>query len=122
MAKLIFILEDNTDLRELYEIILEEENYEILSFCTIAEFRQHENEVPDLYLLDVMLPDGDGVELCKEPNAHPATTNVPIIMVSAHKDIHEVKQKCPNADFVAKPFDIDHLTQTIASKITRRQA
>ena len=120
MAKLIFILEDNDDLRELYELILEEEHYEILSFSTIAEFRKHSTEVPDLYLLDVMLPDGDGTELCKELNSHPSTAHVPVIMVSAHKDIEDIKQECPGADFVPKPFDIDHLTQRIALNITSK--
>ena len=117
MAKLVFILEDNNDLTELYELILEEEDYEILSFSTIAEFREHSTEVPDLYLLDVMLPDGNGLELCKELNAHPSTAHVPIIMVSAHSDVEDIKEQCPTADFVPKPFDIDHLTQRIASNI-----
>jgi len=120
MAKLIFILEDNEDLRELYELILEEEDYEIQAFATVAEFRQHSTEVPDLYLMDVMLPDGDGIQLCKELNEHPSTAHVPIIMVSAHSDIADVKEECPRADFVAKPFDIAHLTQKIAERIKAR--
>jgi len=120
MAKLIFILEDNEDLRELYRLILEDEKYEILSFATLAEFRRHSTEIPDLYLLDVMLPDGDGIELCRELKANAASADVPVIMVSAHKQLAEVKTECPEADFVAKPFDIDYLTQKIAQQIRER--
>lgn len=117
MAKLIFILEDNDDLRELYELILEDENYDILTFATVADFKQHVGEVPDLYLMDVMLPDGDGIQLCKELRQNPSTAEVPVIMVSAHKDLSDIKEGCPNADFVAKPFDIDYLTQKIAERV-----
>lgn len=117
MAKLIFILEDNDDLRTLYQLILEDENYDILTFATVAEFKQHAGEVPDLYLMDVMLPDGDGMQLCKELKQDPVTSEVPVIMVSAHKELSDIKEACPDADFVAKPFDIDHLTQKIATKI-----
>ena len=41
MVKLIFILEDNDDLRERYALILEEADYEIISFSTVAEFWEH---------------------------------------------------------------------------------
>jgi len=118
MAKLIFILEDNDDLRELYGYILEGEDYDISTFATIAEFKEFEKEIPDLYLLDVMLPDGDGIQLCSELMQNPLTSNVPIIMVSAHKDIADVKLQCPTADFISKPFDIENLSQQISKRIT----
>ena len=121
MPKLIFILEDNEDLRELYGLILAEENYDISSFSTIKEFMEHANEIPDLYLLDVMLPDGDGVALCKQLKENPKTADVPVIMISAHRDIADVKQQCPDSDFIAKPFDINHLSEQIAKRISVKQ-
>lgn len=117
MSKKIFILEDNDDLRELYVLILEEEDYLITGFATVAEFMQKLAEVPDLYLLDVMLPDGDGIEVCRQLKNDIQTRDVPVIMVSAHKDIDEVTQACPEAMFLSKPFDIEQLAQQIASMV-----
>jgi len=54
MAKVIFILEDNDDLRELYNLILKQEDYKIKTFATVAEFKEHFSQIPDLYLVDVM--------------------------------------------------------------------
>lgn len=116
MAKLIFILEDNDDLRELYHLILEQEDYKIKAFGTVADFMEHASQIPDLYLLDVMLPDGNGIQICKELKNNPATAKVPVIMVSANKGLEDIKFECPHADFIAKPFDIDNLSQRIASK------
>ena len=117
MKKHISILEDDNDLRQLYTYILEDEDYELRTFPTVTNFMEHLNEVPDLFLLDVMLPDGDGIVLCQELKANPKTAHVPIIMVSAHKDLAEVSERCPGAEFIPKPFDINLLTKTIARKI-----
>ena len=122
MPKLIFILEDNQDLIELYELILEEEDYQISAFCTIKAFLEHSTEIPDLYLLDVMLPDGDGVEICRELKKSPLTQNIPVIMISAHSDIADVKRQCPGSDFIAKPFDIGHLSSQIAKRLSENRS
>jgi DNA-binding response OmpR family regulator len=117
MQKLIFILEDNDDLRELYTYILEDENYKLETFATVTSFMEQSNKVPDLYLLDVMLPDGDGLVLCKELKENPRTADVPVIIVSAHKHIQDVKEKCPSAEFLSKPFDISDLVKCIQNNI-----
>jgi len=117
MQKTIFILEDNNDLRELYLYILADNDYKISSFATIAEFMLHWDEIPDLYLLDVMLPDGDGIVLCQKLKNNIPSANTPVIMISAHKDINDVKLQCPSADFLAKPFDIDELNDRVAKHV-----
>lgn len=118
--KEIFILEDNQDLRELYEYILEGENYEITTFATVTAFMENATHVPDLYLLDVMLPDGNGIDLCNELKQKSNSANVPVILISAHKQLHEVKVACPTADFIPKPFDIDFLVSRIAYNLQTR--
>jgi len=116
MKKKIYILEDNDDLRQLFAYILEDEHYEVQTFSNIALFNQNLN-IPHLYLLDIMLPDGDGLDVCNRIKADSKTSSVPVIMMSAHKDIREVKEKCPGVTFIAKPFDIDHLIKSIANEI-----
>lgn len=119
--KEIFILEDNQDLRELYQYILEAEHYNITTFASITAFMELSTHVPDLYLLDVMLPDGNGIELCKELKNKVSTANVPVILISAHTQLHEVKTACPTADFIPKPFDIDFLISRISSNLKTGQ-
>lgn len=121
-GKQIFILEDNEDLRELYGYILEDENYKISIFESISDFKARAVNIPDLYILDILLPDGDGMTLCNELQHTSSTSHVPVIMISAHKDASEVLQQCPNADFIAKPFDINVLTNKIANKIQSKTA
>lgn len=115
--KKIYILEDNQDLRELYGYILEGENYEITTFATVTAFMENAKQIPDLYLLDVMLPDGNGLDLCIELKNGFTTANIPVILVSAHKQFDEIKSACPSADFIAKPFDIEFLVDKISSHL-----
>lgn len=117
MPKTIFILEDNDDLRELYALILKDEDYQISSFATVTEFMESAHQIPDLYLLDVMLPDGDGIQLCSELRNNPQSSQVPVIMISAHKGGTEVKRRCPGAEFIPKPFDIEDLITQIRAKL-----
>ena len=117
MPKRIFILEDNADLRELYGYILEAANYEIFTFESIADFTQNAQGTADLYLLDIRLPDGDGIQICRQLSTNKTTKHVPIIMISAHKDIADVTIACPGVEFIQKPFDIDRLSESVARKL-----
>ena len=117
MSKTIHILEDNDELRELYGYILADEDYNLLSFATMQAFHDHTEPLPDLYVLDVMLPDGDGLSLCKTLHDDPLTAHIPVIMVSAHKELTDISALCPHADFLAKPFDIQNLIDKVALKL-----
>lgn len=115
--KKIFILEDNDDLRELYTIIFDPQQYELEAFADIASMMRHIETIPDLYLLDVMLPDGDGISVCQQLKLSKKTASVPVIMISAHQQQSEINKRCPGADFIEKPFDIEHFEKTIAKNL-----
>lgn len=116
MKKQIVVVEDNSSIRELIEYILEDYQIEVISFGTAGDFRNAMADVnPDLYLLDIMLPDGNGVDLCQELKAAPASHETPIIMMSAHFDEGQIE--CGAEDFIAKPFDIDNLMSRIEHQI-----
>lgn len=117
MEKEIYILEDNKELRELYTYIFQDEQIGYRAFATVTEFMEEVDRVPNLYLLDVMLPDGDGITLCEELQKNPLTADVPVIMISAHKDPAIIKERCPHATFIPKPFDIEHLVETVNKMI-----
>lgn len=116
MKKQIVVVEDNSSIREMIEYILEDHQIEVISFATACEFREAMADVnPDLYLLDIMLPDGNGTDLCQELKAKPASRETPVIMMSAHFNQGQIE--CGAEDFIAKPFDIDNLISRIKSQI-----
>ncbi len=104
----IFVLEDSRMFREHLEYILERQNYQLLFASTIAEARQIlDQEVPDLLLLDIELPDGDGLQLCRELRKRKEFKECPILFISSLTD-KETKVQGFQAgadDYVPKPFD-----------------
>lgn len=114
MKKSVFVLEDNPDLCDLFTILLEEECYQVSSFPTIGQFKQVINgKLPDIFLLDVMLPDGNGADVCWELKNNPKTSHIPIIMMSANANLAKIKVDCSAEDFIAKPFDIDDFIKKV---------
>ena len=108
MSEKIFIVDDNLVNRRLLAAILKKEGYELLEAEDGEEaielaFR----EMPDLILLDIMMPKKDGYEVCVELKGDDRTANIPIIFLSA-KTQTEDKIKgldLGGADYVTKPFD-----------------
>ncbi|SHF33272.1 response regulator transcription factor [Chryseobacterium takakiae] len=110
----IYIVEDNESIREILEIVLSSENYEVKSFGTVGEFSGRDVTVmPDLYLFDVMLPDGSGIDLCQEVKKDQNNLGIPVIIMSAHAHLTQMKELCQPDDFIAKPFDIDDVLERI---------
>ncbi|HEY0175703.1 MAG TPA: response regulator [Pedobacter sp.] len=115
MAKQIYIVEDDEDIRFIVGYILSDMGYEINLSETIADFKAqlNNNGQPGLILLDVMLPDGNGLELCLQLKNDPATSRIPIIIMSAHAAEDDVLKMACAEDFISKPFDLDHLAATV---------
>lgn len=112
MKKQVVVVEDDPHIRELIEYILEDHEIEVVSFRNALNFLSASAHIhPDLYLLDIMLPDGNGIELCKELKARKTTRETPIIMMSAHSD--QLHPECEAEDFIAKPFDIENLVACV---------
>ena len=114
MKKNICVLEDNDDIREIIEIILQQEEYEVMSYATIEAFwKRPKTENPDMFVLDVMLPDGNGLEVCNELKSSASTNKIPVLIMSAHSNITTMRQKCNAEDFISKPFDINDFVHRI---------
>jgi len=114
----IFLVEDDDSIREVLEIFLRSEDYTVHSFANVSEFKnRRKDELPDLYLFDVMLPDGSGIDLCKEIKNNDLNEGIPVIIMSAHAQLTQIKDVCNPDDFIAKPFDIDQLLQQIQKMV-----
>ena len=106
----IFLVEDDPGIREVLEMVLSSENYEVQTFSTVTAFAQRDTNVnPDLYLFDVSLPDGSGIDLCNEIKKNINNINVPVIIMSAHAQPKYINDACQPDEFISKPFDIDNL-------------
>ena len=108
MKKCIYVVEDNAAIREMIEFLLVEEDYEVKTCPNTFEFwQQMAHQKPDMVVLDVMLPDGNGVEICTALKHNVKTYDIPVMMMSAGNQLNLVKAKCEAEDFINKPFDLN---------------
>lgn len=105
MMKMIFILEDDEDIRDLIHYLLENEGYSVKSFASVQSFNEQLDYCqPDLVVLDIWLPDGDGRKVCRSLRKNKALEGLPIVMMTASSIIAAVDGA---SDFIAKPFDVN---------------
>ena len=110
MKKNIYVVEDNDDIRELVGYLFESEGYGVNSFATATEFKAHIiTALPDIFVLDVMLPDGNGLDICNDLKNAPATQAIPVLLMSANTNLTFIGEESKADDFISKPFDIDEL-------------
>ncbi|MGA9649163.1 response regulator transcription factor [Pedobacter sp.] len=115
MEKNILVVEDNNDIREIIGLLLSEQPY-IVHLCEDGEsFRKKIfDHRPDMVILDVMLPDANGIDLCCEVKSDYRTGHIPVLMMSAHSSLGEIRKKCEADDFISKPFDIDRFMDKVS--------
>ncbi|MDQ0229655.1 response regulator transcription factor [Metabacillus malikii] len=104
MTYTIYLVEDENNLNELLTMYLKNEGWLVTSCTTGMEARNLINNPPNLWILDIMLPDIDGYQLIREIKA--ATPNVPVIFISARDaDIDRVLGlELGSDDYISKPF------------------
>lgn len=117
MGKHICILEDDPGITDIMEILLLEEGYQVECYSKVHDFFSKKDSRPELFILDVMLPDGNGLEVCKLLKSDEATKNIPILMMSAHADLPQMTRGCTAEEYVTKPFDIHVLLRKIARQL-----
>ena len=112
----ILVVDDNELNLELVSKILELDGYEVvaadsgeLALQKVGEFK------PDLALLDVMMPDMNGFELCRRLRQLPVSMNMPIIMLTAASGEEDrmMAKKAGANDLLGKPFNLDTLSEHI---------
>ncbi|MBU5469590.1 response regulator transcription factor [Falcatimonas sp. MSJ-15] len=119
---LIYIVEDDTNIREIESFALKNSGYNIVDFESALEFNKAlQNKIPDLILLDIMLPDEDGLMILKRLRSTPETKKIPIIMVTAKTtEIDKVKGLDSGADdYITKPFGIMELISRVKALLRR---
>ena len=119
---LIYIVEDDQNIREIESFALKNSGYTIMDFeCAKDFYHQLAEKVPDCILLDIMLPDEDGLEILKKVRAIPDTRKVPIMMITAKTtELDKVKGLDLGADdYITKPFGIMELISRVKALLRR---
>jgi DNA-binding response OmpR family regulator len=112
MGKKILVVDDEADILHFLELVLAERGYEVVAAASgqqaLAEARTH---MPDLVLLDIMMPQMDGWEVLRLLRVDPRTARIPVAMVSARTDAKDRVQGLQEGavDYICKPFSLDEL-------------
>lgn len=119
---LIYIVEDDKNILEIESFALKNSGYDIRGFATAKEFYKALNDSPpDLILLDIMLPDEDGLSILKKLRSDIKTRSLPIILVTAKTtEIDKVKGLDSGADdYMTKPFGVMELISRVKALLRR---
>lgn len=124
MSQMIYCVEDDMNIRELVAYALKTSGYEAIGFENAAEFYKGlKDGNPDLILLDIMLPDEDGISILKKLRAKNEYKDIPVIMLTAKStEYDKVKGLDVGADdYVTKPFGVMELISRIKAVLRRSQ-
>ena len=122
---LIYVVEDDVNIQEIEMFALKNSGYRVEGFGNAKDFFAKLSEkTPDLILLDVMLPDLDGLSILKKVRTVPDTKKIPVIFVSAKtSEIDKVKGLDMGADdYLAKPFGVMELISRVKALLRRTQS
>ncbi|MEM9947832.1 MAG: response regulator [Cyanobacteria bacterium P01_D01_bin.36] len=121
----LLAVDDVPDNLFLVQAILNEQNgYEVA--CAEngrAALESIESSPPELILLDIMMPDMTGYEVTRKVRQNPKTSDIPILLITAHNDITQKRALEAGADgFIRKPFDIDYLVTQVEETLQKKPA
>lgn len=121
MQKKILIVEDEESLLKLESILLTTKGYLVQGATTgLAALEAVADEPPDLILLDIMLPEMDGFDVCERIKTDPQTKHIPVILLTARKTHEDVARgEAVGADqYITKPFKSTMVMEAIEKLIS----
>ena len=128
MVKKILVVDDELDIRNLAKIILEENGYQVSLAANGAEALQKaESELPDLILLDVVMPARTGWEVCKTLKSQEKTKHIPVVIFSVLSKLlgddvsrkHADESGCDG--YIAKPFNTNQLLTEVKKHLDQKK-
>ena len=124
MAQTILAVDDDVDILDLLEISLDSDGYNVITAVDgLDAIEKAKSHVPDLILLDLMMPKMDGFEVIDNLRSNSQTRAIPVIMLTARALINEKLQGLDAGadDYITKPFDLKELTARIKAVLGRTQ-
>jgi CheY-like chemotaxis protein len=122
-APLVLVVDDDPGILGALRALFESEGYRVQT-CEKGDYveglRDETGALPDVIVLDVLLSGKDGRAICRALKEHVATRHVPVVMISAHPGAEQSVKEVGADAFVAKPFAIDDLLDTIERLLAAR--
>lgn len=118
----IYIIEDDQNIREIETFALKNSGYEVIDFERAKDFyKELDKKIPNLIVLDIMLPDENGLDIVKTLRRHVDTKNIPVMLVSAKtSELDKVKGLDIGADdYLCKPFGVMELISRVKALLRR---
>jgi len=122
--ELIMIVDDEPDILELVSTNLKKAHFRVKEFINASKlFRELESRIPDLIILDLMLPDMDGIEICSRLKKNDKFSSIPIIMLTARGDESDkvIGLELGADDYITKPFSTKELIARVKAVLRRGQ-
>jgi DNA-binding response OmpR family regulator len=113
MQKRTLIIENDRDIRDLVEMILENEGFETLSMPEPKTLEQIVEFKPDIILIDEFINNKPGHRLCLRIKESGLLKEVPVIILSTAHNIELIAKECRANDYLSKPFDVQEMIDTV---------
>ncbi len=114
----VLIVDDEHNIRNILDFSLNAEGFEVISATNGEDaFNSAVKEQPDLVILDVMMPQGDGFETCRRIKQDNRTANIPVILLTARttREDRERGQEVGAEGYITKPFSPGRLIESVQS-------
>lgn len=115
--KRITVADDDPAILDAVGMVLEMEGY-VVNATLNGNTVLTQDELPDVYILDIWMSGADGRELCKKLKSEEKTKNIPVILISASNDLKRSAETAGADDFLAKPFEINALLEKIEKALS----
>ena len=115
MTKKILVADDDPAILDAIKMILELEGYVVDTTIDGKTIYKMEKDYPDVLLLDIWMSGQDGRTICRYLKKNLLTKHIPIILISASRDIRQSAKEAGADDFLAKPFEMNELLQKVSN-------
>lgn len=118
----IMIVDDDIQMLDMVELVLRREGFTVKRASSgFDALEQTSDQTPDLFVIDAMMPEMDGITLCRKLRAHPQTSNTPIIFLTGNTSSNNVVDALNSGgdDFIRKPFVPRELIARVRAHIRR---
>ncbi len=124
MSRLIAVVDDEPDILELVALHLKRAGFSVRTFPDAGQFQKSlASSVPDLVVLDLMLPDADGIDVCRDLKRDSRTAHVPVVMLTAREDEFDrvLGLEIGADDYITKPFSPKELVARVKAVLRRSE-
>jgi CheY-like chemotaxis protein len=112
--KKVYVAEDDLDILFAMNTILEDAGYEVLLSHCGKPMMESKLPATDLFILDRLMPDTDGLDICQHLRSHKETKNIPVIMISASRNLGPKALAAGANDYLEKPFQMQDLLRIVS--------